>query len=118
MATSAGLAAVVLGRMATERSRFWSFHDALMQMNGRWSLDALNQLAGGMGISAQEFAEARQAPKYLMAIKADAERARRFGVSAPPVYFINGKYMSGTFGFERLRSAVQAELRSVENRSE
>ncbi|MEO1334593.1 MAG: thioredoxin domain-containing protein [Myxococcota bacterium] len=108
------LAAVVLGRLAKERGQFWTIHDALMAEYGRWTLETIERLAASMDVSADELAAARHDPKYLKSIRVDAERARRFGVPAPPVYFINGRFLSGTMGYARLRSAVQEELQAAQ----
>ncbi|MEM7675638.1 MAG: thioredoxin domain-containing protein [Myxococcota bacterium] len=106
------LAAVVLGRLAQERGQFWPVHDALMAA-GQWTLETIERLAASIDVSKSELDAARHAPKYLKSVRTDAERARRFGVPAPPVYFINGRYLSGTMSYDHLRSAVQEELQSA-----
>jgi predicted DsbA family dithiol-disulfide isomerase len=45
-----------------------------------------------------------------MEIKNDIEDGAAAGVSAVPALFINGRYISGTFSYEKLREMVGEEL--------
>ena len=49
-------------------------------------------------------------PKAVADLKKDAQDAQRLGLQGTPSFFINGHFMSGAIGYNKLKETVVQEL--------
>ena len=104
------LSATILAERALEKGQFWRVHDALLLKDYRPLQEKLPDLARELGVDPVDLETGRHDPQTLLRMRNVAKRARRAGVLHPPVLFINGRRLGGTFGYKRLFAEVHAEL--------
>lgn len=101
-----GLMAAQLATQAHRKGRFWPLHDRLFALEGRLSPRDLERIAS-------EFDLRPVAPGDtvdLDGVKRDIDAGVHAGITNEPVLFVNGRYFSGTFPYENLRTLVEEEL--------
>lgn len=104
------LAAALAGEQAHDQGKFWAFHDAILKLNGDVDLEAIERIAANLKLNTKFLNNVELKEHSLLNIKSDIRAAKRIGVSAAPVIFVNGIYFSGTFSYEQLEKEIQAEL--------
>jgi protein-disulfide isomerase len=104
------LAAAQVGEKAYELGKFWQYHDAIFKLNGSVELEDIERLTEDLELKTKDAKDLQNEARYFLNIKKDLDEARRMGIKAAPVIFVNGLYFSGTFSYEQLRSLSQAEL--------
>jgi protein-disulfide isomerase len=109
-----GLFAAQLSVAAHETGRFWEFHDRLFALGGPLREEQILHLAQAAGLDAGLAQVVRQEPGYLARVKRDIDVGLKAGVGREPVMFVNGRYFSGTFAYEKLRDMVVEELGVIE----
>jgi protein-disulfide isomerase len=109
-----GLFAAQLSVAAHEKGHFWEFHDRLFALEGRLREEQIIHLAQASGLDAGLSQTVRQEPGYLARVKHDIDAGLKAGVEREPVVFVNGRYFSGTFPYEKLRDIVVEELGAAE----
>ena len=94
---------------AGEQDRFWQFHDALFGSHNL-SAESLNELARGLGLGREKFAECLGAEASRTAVVKDIEMAKRYRVDSTPSFLINGKLVKGALLFADFQNLVEREL--------
>ena len=94
---------------AGEQGRFWSYHDRLF--SGSDLSDAsLRESAREAGLELESFERCLSSDAPSNVLRADADQAKRLGVSATPTLFINGKPMRGAGDIEALSAVIEEQL--------
>ncbi len=96
-------------RCAGAQGKFWEFHDALFQ-NKRLQTSELKLQARTLKLDTASFDKCLDGGEQIAVVKKDAQEARRLGLEGTPSFFINGHFMSGSIGYEKLRGTVLQEL--------
>jgi len=96
-------------RCAGVQGKFWEFHDALFQTK-RIQVSELKLQARTLKLDTARFDQCLESGEQLAVVKKDAQEARRLGLEGTPSFFINGHFMSGSIGYEKLRGTVLQEL--------
>jgi protein-disulfide isomerase len=95
---------------AAEQNMFWPYHDLLMQKllypGKDISIDALEGLAGQVGLDMKSFDASLRAGKYKEKVLADDAEARQLGIKGPPVFFINNMKGIGNKPFEAFQKVI------------
>ena len=99
-------------RCAGAQGKFWEFHDALFQ-NKRLQTSELKLQARTLKLDTARFDQCLDGGEQIAVVKKDAQEARRLGLEGTPSFFINGHFMSGSIGYEKLRGTVLQELSGV-----
>jgi protein-disulfide isomerase len=94
---------------AAEQDRFWQFHDALFTSR-ELSPANLNELAMGLGLGREKFAECLGAERSRTAVLKDVETAKRYRIDSTPSFLINGKLVKGALSFADFQSFIEREL--------
>ena len=96
-------------RCAQAQGKYWEFHDLLTSSK---ALDpaALKAHARTLKLDTAAFDKCLDGGEKVAAIKADQAEAQTLGLQGTPSFFINGRYISGTLSYERLRDVVVEEL--------
>lgn len=92
---------------AGEQNRFWSYHKALFVAQAEanekkgpalpqaFAVDALNKLAGDLGLDAAKFSACLTSDAAVNAVQADLKSANDLGLPGTPAFVINGKVTPG-----------------------
>jgi len=105
-----GLLSAEAGEMAHANGKFWEFHDQIYTHSGEYSQDDVKRLLAELGMDVAEFDQLHKQASFIMEIKHDIEEGANAGVSSVPAIFVNGRYISGMFDYEKLKQMVAEEL--------
>jgi len=108
-----GLKAAEAGETAHAHGKFWEFHDHVYSLSDDLKEKDLGRLLEDAGIDPSEYEKAHADARYILEIKHDIEEGVEAGVTSVPAIFINGRYMSGTFAYEKLKQMVEEELQAA-----
>ncbi len=100
---------------AGEQNSFWQYHDALFAATD-FSPDALNKLAGTLGLKLDTFRECLSSETSRAAVMKDLSEARRLGINSTPTFVVNGKLVRGNVGFGEFKELIDRELKLVHTR--
>lgn len=96
-------------RCAGSQGKFWEFHDSLFQTKKLHTTE-LKEEARALNLDADRFNKCLDSGEETAVVKKDSQEAQRLGLSGTPSFFINGHFMSGSIGYEKLRDTVLQEL--------
>lgn len=96
-------------RCAGAQGKFWEYHDALFQTK-RLQVSELKLQARTLKLDTARFDQCLDGGEQIAVVKKDVQEARRLGLEGTPSFFINGHFMSGSIGYEKLRGTVLQEL--------
>jgi protein-disulfide isomerase len=96
-------------RCAGVQGKFWEFHDALFQTK-RIQVSDLKLQARTLKLDTARFDQCLDGDEQIAVVRKDAQEAKRLGLDGTPSFFINGHFMSGSIGYEKLRGTVLQEL--------
>jgi protein-disulfide isomerase len=105
-----GLRAAEAGETAHAQGWFWEFHDAIYALSGDFDADDLDGILERAGVGPSAYERAHATARYIQEIRHDIEDGARAGVTGVPAIFINGRFISGTFSYDRLKEMVEEEL--------
>jgi protein-disulfide isomerase len=100
---------------ARDQGKFWEFHDALFNAQGRenggaFAYDRLVQLARDIGLDVALFEETLRANVHLDAVQAEIDAARAAGVSSTPTFFVGDTKIVGLQPYEIFQDAIETAL--------
>jgi len=99
-------------RCAGVQGKFWEFHDALFA-NKQLDLAQLKQQARALKLDTARFDQCLDSGEQASAVQKDVAEGQRLGLTGTPVFFINGHFMSGAVGYDKLRESVEQELAAL-----
>jgi hypothetical protein len=105
-----GLLAAELAVRAQEKGRFWEIHDRFFELGGTLGEDDLRRIVEKAGFEPAILESVRTDPSYLARVKRDIDAGLKAGVKREPVVYVNGRYFSATFPYEKLRGLIVEEL--------
>jgi protein-disulfide isomerase len=105
-----GLMAAEAGETAHAQGKFWEFHDHIYSLNGEFTKEDIPRLLAEVGVDTSQFEKIHKEAAFIMEIKKDIEDGVAAGVTGVPAIFINGRYISGTFPYEKLKAMVEEEV--------
>ena len=94
---------------AKAQGKFWAFSDALYEEQADFDADDLNDIAKKIGLDMKKFRRAMESTDLDAAIEADLSLGASVGVNATPMFFVNGRPISGAAELQ-LRLLVEEEL--------
>lgn len=105
---------------AREQGKFWEYHSALFNAQGRensgaYKYDKLVELAKDVGLDVAKFEATLTANTYLAAIQKEADEAHSAGINSTPTFFIGDTKIVGAQPYAKFQEAVDAELEKVSN---
>jgi protein-disulfide isomerase len=98
------------GACAREQGKFWEMHDRIFENQARLLVSDLKRYAGELGLEAQAFEQCLDSGRHAADWKRDLEEGTRYGVSATPAFFINGRPLVGALPFESFAQVIADEL--------
>ncbi|MEK7571464.1 MAG: DsbA family protein [Patescibacteria group bacterium] len=103
---------------ANEQGDFWTYHDQLFNTQDDWSpkagnaaTDAFIEIAGGLGMDADQFRSCLESEKHAPRVDADMQDASTVQVDGTPTFFINGYRVVGAVPFADIKKVIEAELK-------
>lgn len=95
---------------AAVHGRFWEMHDAIFENQAELGIPLLLALAESLQLSAKDLGAALEGHEYAARVREDFTGGVRSGVNGTPTFFINGRRQDGSFAYEDLVAAIEAEL--------
>ncbi|MDX2257012.1 MAG: thioredoxin domain-containing protein [Pseudanabaenaceae cyanobacterium bins.39] len=96
---------------AMQQGKFWEYHDALFEQQGRLGEDFYVELANSLKLDMGRFNRDRQSEQAKEAVKKDFELGKSLGVRGTPSFVMNGIFFSGVPSVSDLESLV-AQIKS------
>jgi protein-disulfide isomerase len=96
---------------AAAQGQFWPMHHLLFAQTHHLTPAALVGYAQSLGLDMNRFNAEMGDRIYTQRIQEHRRAGERSGLRATPAFFLNGKAVDVSFGFEKLDEAVQAALR-------
>lgn len=100
---------------ARDQGKFWEYHDALFNAQGRensgaFGYDNLVDIAAQLGLDVPLFESTLSSNTHLAAIQAEADAAQAAGVRSTPTFFVNGEKITGAQPYATFQAAIDAAL--------
>jgi protein-disulfide isomerase len=98
---------------AGAQGKYWEYHDALF---ARKQLDvpALKSYAKDLKLDTAAFDACLDSGQMAGMVKEQASEAQALGAQGTPTFFVNGRTVSGTVTYERLRGVIVEELSAID----
>jgi protein-disulfide isomerase len=96
---------------AAAQGQFWPMHHLLFAQTHHLTPAALVGYAQSLGLDMNRFNAEMGDRIYTQRIQEHRRAGERSGLRATPAFFLNGKAVDVSFGFEKLDEAVQAALK-------
>jgi protein-disulfide isomerase len=101
------------GACAREQGKFWEMHDRIFENQARLQVSDLKRYAGELGLELPAFEQCLDSGRHAADWKRDLEEGARYGVSATPAFFINGRPLVGALPFESFAQIIDDELEAT-----
>lgn len=95
---------------AHEQGKFWPMHDMLFSSPQPINRGTVEEYAEQLGLDMARFRAALDTGKHMAKIRADIEVARKLGISATPMIFVNGRAITGAQPLGVFVQLVEEEL--------
>lgn len=94
---------------AGAQGKYWEYHNELFS-SSQLEIPALKEEARKLNLDTAAFDQCLDSGAQADTVKAQADEAQKLGLQGTPVFFINGRMMSGAVSYEELKKAVEQEL--------
>jgi len=94
---------------AGAQGKYWEYHNELFASK-QLDITDLKQDARKLNLDTATFDQCLDSGAQADAVKVQADEAQKLGLQGTPVFFINGRMMSGAVSYDELRKAVDQEL--------
>jgi protein-disulfide isomerase len=103
-------AAAESAEFAGAHGKFWEIHENIFENQDRLGLPLLFALTSALGLSEADLRQALVNRTYAERVQRDFLDGVRSGVNGTPSFFINGQRHDGSYAFDDLAAAVEANL--------
>ena len=100
-------------RCADDEGKFWEYHDKLYASAPKAAPEDLKFYAKDLGLKQDLFDKCLTSGKYKAAIQKDLNEAASLGLTGTPIFFINGRELSGAQPVEAIAQIIDEELARV-----
>ena len=97
-------------RCAGDQGKFWDYHDKLYGVSPKFGVEELKAVAKEVGLDAGRFDQCLSSGKLRAAVQQDYAEAAKLGLTGTPVFFINGREISGAQPLEAFAAIIDEEL--------
>jgi protein-disulfide isomerase len=98
------------GRCAEEQGKFWEYRTLLYKNSPASSPEQLNSYASQVGLDVSDFTKCLDSGKFNAVVQKDEDEANRLGIQGTPVFFINGRLLSGAQPESEFVRIIEDEL--------
>jgi len=101
---------------AEAQGKFWEYHDLLLAEKHP-EATALKNYARELKLDTAAFDKCLDTGAKADVVKTNLSDAQMLSLQGTPSFFVNGRYVSGSPSYERLRSVIEEELSAAEGQS-
>lgn len=98
---------------AAEQGQFWEMHDMIFSNPRDLSRGTLMSYARELNLDVARFTSDIDSSKVSAQLDRDMAESERLGINGTPMFFINGKVVSGAQPFENFQVIVERELARI-----
>ncbi len=95
---------------AHAQERFWEYHDKLFANQRAMAIPDLKRYAGELDLDQLAFDACLDSGETADLVRQDIAEAESYGVTSTPMFFINGRLISGALPFETFETVINDEL--------
>lgn len=95
---------------AGDQGKYWEYHDRLFANQQSLMPDDLKRHAADLGLDATTFAACLDTSKYGERVRDGVAEGTRLGVNSTPMFYVNGRVLSGAQPYEAFASVIDEEL--------
>ena len=95
---------------AGDQGKYWEYHDRLFANQQSLMPDDLKKHAADLGLDATAFAACLDSSKYGERVRDGVAEGTRLGVNSTPMFYVNGRVVSGAQPYEAFASVIDEEL--------
>jgi hypothetical protein len=99
---------------ANAQGKFWQMHDKLFANQQALDRASLEKYAGEIGLNVAKFKADMDGHKQKDQIDTDSKRGNEVGANGTPMFFINGRPLSGAQPFEAFKAVIDDEIRHAD----
>lgn len=96
---------------AHRQGKFWEMHDALFELKGRLSREAIFAIATKIGLDMKKFEADLKSPDVQKMMVQDIQDGDDAGVNGTPTLFVDGKRYNASLTLEALKPVIDQELK-------
>jgi protein-disulfide isomerase len=97
-------------RCARDGGKFWEYHDVLFAQSPKLATEDLKRYAVQVGLDADKFDACLSKGVHSADVQSDIDEGQRLGITATPVFFINGRSVRGAQPTETFARVIDDEL--------
>lgn len=94
------------------QNKYWDYHDLLLATK-ELEIPQLKTKARQLGLDGKAFDACLESGEQAGLIRAQLGEAQALGIQGTPSFFLNGRFYSGSLPIEKLREAVEEELKRL-----
>jgi protein-disulfide isomerase len=98
-------------RCARDQGKFWEYHDLLFAEAPKAAPEDLERYAQHVGLDVAAFARCLSDNVHRAAVQRDIDEGTRLGLTATPIFFINGRSLMGAQPIDAFIRLIEEELR-------
>jgi protein-disulfide isomerase len=95
---------------AHDQGQFWAMHDKLFATQSNLQVADLKRAARDLGLNATEFDHCLDSAKFESQWQQNRAEGQKYGVSATPTFFINGRMVTGALPYQAFSDILDEEL--------
>jgi protein-disulfide isomerase len=95
---------------ALEQGKFWEYHDLLWENNRKLEDGDLLDYAKKVGLKVVDYQDCMSSHKYQAKVQADMDAGSALGINGVPVFFINGRKLTGAKPIKEFSDIIDQEL--------
>lgn len=95
---------------ANAQGKFWEYHDVVYRNSGDFTLEALVDSAGQIGLNTRTFRACLETSEFRAEVAQDLADGVAAGVTGTPTFFFNGQKIEGAIPFSTFTEIVEAFL--------
>lgn len=95
---------------AGKQGKFWEFHDALFNNQGKLSAEFYLEQAKALGLNVDKFKKDMESEEIAKQIKDDEALAQKHNISGTPGFFVNGVAVRGAYPLDHFSRIVDRWL--------
>jgi protein-disulfide isomerase len=89
-----------------EQGKYWEFHMALLEHNGRIDEAAVDKVAEQSGLDLAKLRKDMEDPKVMQALQANMQLAESLRINGTPAFIIDQMLIPGAVGYDSLAAAI------------
>jgi len=97
---------------ARDQGKFWEMHQLLLKKSPKLDRNSLIKYAQEIGLDLNRFIESLDTKKNTNTIERDKQLATSLDLYETPVFFINGRKVTGNRAYEYFKKIIDEEIKN------